>query len=96
MTPSFALQTLEGRKVLAFARDIRLGLLPSTVMVKPEWISPGEVTIPRAVDMEALMSHPAPGHPQLSSENPRPDTVSVTRMSLAPLSLVNLLMVSPF
>ena len=33
VTPSFAQPILEDRKVLAFARDIRLGLLTATVVV---------------------------------------------------------------
>ena len=40
MTLSFAQPTLDDRKVLAFAREIRLGFLPATVVVQPEWISP--------------------------------------------------------
>ena len=35
-TPSFAQPKPEDGKVLAFARDIRLGLLPATVVVNPE------------------------------------------------------------
>ena len=60
------------------------------------WFTPGEVTVPRAADMEALFSHLAPGHPRLPPETPIPDTVSVPWASLAPLSMVHPLMVSPF
>ena len=45
VTLSFAQPTPEDGKVLAFARDIRLGLLPAKVVVKSEWLTPGEVTV---------------------------------------------------
>ena len=35
-TPSFDQPTPEGRKVLAFTKDIHLGLLPDTVVANPE------------------------------------------------------------
>ena len=38
VTPSFAQTTPEDGKVLVFARDICLGLLPATVVVRPEWL----------------------------------------------------------
>ena len=63
VNPSFAQPTLEDRKVLAFTRDIRLDLLLATVVVNLEWLTPGEVTVPRSTEMEALMSHLDPGHP---------------------------------
>ena len=84
VTLSFAQPTSEDGKVLDFARDIRFGLLLETVVVKPEWLTPGEVTVPRSADMEALMSHLAPRHPLLPLDTPRQDTVSVSRTSLAP------------
>ena len=84
VNPPFAQPTPEDRKVLSFARDIRIGLLPETVVVKPEWITPGDANVPQSADMEALMSHLAPGHPHLPLETPRPDGVSVTQTSLAP------------
>ena len=46
--------------------------------------------------MQALMSRLAPGNPRLPPETPRPDRISVPRASLDPLSLVHLLIVSPF
>ena len=46
MTPYFAYPTLEYGKVLAFSRDIRIGLLPATVVVKQECLILGEVTFP--------------------------------------------------
>ena len=95
VTPYLAQPTPEGGKVLAFARDIRLGFLPAKLVVKPEWITPGDVNLPRAADMLALMSHLAPGHPHLPPETPIPERVSVPRASLYPLSLVQPLMVSP-
>ena len=46
VTSSFAQPTPEDGKVLAFSRDIRLGLLPTPVVVKLEWLTPGEVNVP--------------------------------------------------
>ena len=40
VTPSFAQNTPENRNVLNFAQDIRIGLLPATVVVHLEWLSP--------------------------------------------------------
>ena len=93
MTPFFAHPTPEDGKVIAFAIDIHLGLLPATVVVKPECLTPGFVNVEY---MEALLSHLTPGHPQLPPETPRPYRVSVPRVSLVPLSLLHPLMVSPF
>ena len=83
-------------KVLDLARDFRLSFLPATVVVQPEWITLGEVTVPQAVEMEILMSRLAPVHLRLPPDTPRTDRLSVPQASLAPLSLVRLLMVSPF
>ena len=96
MTPSFTQPTLQDRKVIAFARDIRLGLFPAIVVVKLEWITPGKVNPPQAVDMDYLMARLAPGHPRLPPDTPRPDRVSVTWVSLVPLYLVHPLIFSPF
>ena len=51
VTPYFAQPTPKDGKVLAFARYIRLGLLPSTMVVQPEWLAPEEVVVPQATDM---------------------------------------------
>ena len=96
VTPSFAQPTPEDGKALTFSQYIRIGLLPETVVVKLEWLTLREFNVPQAADMGALMSHLSPGHPRLPPETPRPYTVSVSRASLAPLSLVHLMMVSPF
>ena len=48
VTPSFAQPTPEGGKILAFLRDIRLRLLPDTVVVQPEWFTPADVAVPQA------------------------------------------------
>ena len=95
-TPSFAQPTPQDGKVLAFERYIRLGLLLATVVVNPELLTPGEVNIPQAAYMEDLMACLSPRHPRLPPETPIPERVSVPRASLAPLSLVHPLMVSPF
>ena len=92
----FAQPTSEDGKILAFARGIRISLLPETVVVKPEWFTPGEVNVPQAADMENLMERLAPGHLCLPLDTPRPDRVSLPRASLDPLSLFHFLMVSPF
>ena len=86
--PSFAQPTPEDGKVLAFVGDIHLGLLLATLVAKLEWLTPGEVNVPQAADMEALMAHLTPGHPRLPPETPRPYRVSVPQASLPPLSLV--------
>ena len=39
VTPFFAQPTPKDGKVLAFARDIGLGLLQDTVVVQPEWLT---------------------------------------------------------
>ena len=96
VTPSIAQPKTEDGNILAFDRDIRLVLLPATVAVKPEWITPGDVNVPQAADMGDLMSHLDPGHPRLPLETPIPERVSLPWASLAPLSLVHPLMVSPF
>ena len=96
MTPSFSQPTQEDRNVLSFSRGIRFGLLLEILVVNPEWITPGEVTVPQASDMEVLMSHLSPGHPRLPPENPIPYTVPVPWASLPTPSLVHPLMVSPF
>ena len=75
MTPSFTQPTPEDGKVLAFARDIRLGLLPATVVVQLEWLAPGKVMVPLVMDMEALLARLAPGLPRLAAETPRPEMV---------------------
>ena len=74
VTLSFAQPTPEDEKVLAFARDIRLGMLPATVVVHPEWITSGEVAAPQATEMEAPLALLAPGHPRLAAETLRPET----------------------
>ena len=96
MTPSFAQPTPEDREVLAFARDIRLGLLSATVVVHPECLAPEEVAVPRAAEMEALIAHLSLVHPRLPAYTPRPERFSVPRLSLVPLSLVHPLMLSLF
>ena len=40
-TLSFDQPTPEDGKVLAFAGDIFLGMLPSTMVVQPEWLTSG-------------------------------------------------------
>ena len=96
VTPSFAQPTPEDGKVLAFSRDIRLGLLPTPVVVKLEWLTPGEVAVTQSAYMEDLLARLDPGHPRLPPDTPRPNRVSVPRASLSPLSLVHPLMFSPF
>ena len=96
MTPSFAQPTPEGRKVLDFARDICLDLLPDTVVVHPEWLIPSDVEVPQSADMEDLFARLYPRHPRLHQDTPRTERFSVPRASLAPLSLLHPLMFSLF
>ena len=65
VTPSFAQPTPEDGKVLAFARDIRLGLLTATLVVHPKWPTSADVAVPQAEEMEALLACLAPRHPCL-------------------------------
>ena len=65
VTLSFAQPTPEEKKVLAFARDIRLGLLPDTVVVQPEWLIPADVAVPQEAEMKDLLARLSPGHPLL-------------------------------
>ena len=46
--------------------------------------------------MKALIARLALGHPRLPINTPRPERVSIPQSSIAPISLVHLLMVSPF
>ena len=71
VTPSFAQPTPEDLKVLTFARDTHLGLLPDTVVVQPERITPSEMAVPPVADMEALLDLLAPGHLRIPLETPR-------------------------
>ena len=96
VTPSFAQPTSNDGKVLAFVRDIRLGLLPDMMVVHPEWLTPADVAVPPAADIEALLVRLVPRNPHLPLDTPITERVSVPWMSLTPLSLVHQLMVSPF
>ena len=96
VTLSFAQPTPEDGKGLAFAQYIHLRLLPATVVVQSKWLDPEEVTVLWATEMEALIVRLALGYPWLPADTPRPERVSVPRSSLAPLSLVQPLIVSPF
>ena len=50
--PSFAQPTPEDGKVLVFAKDILLVLLPATVVVQPEWLEGGRGGCPLWPDLE--------------------------------------------
>ena len=93
VTPSFSQPTVRSSPS---REDIRLGILPEAVVVQPEWLAPEEVAVPRATGMEALIARLALGHPWIPADTPRPERVSVPRSSLALLSLVQPLIVSPF
>ena len=96
VTLSFAQPTSEDGKVLDFARDIRFGLLLETVVVKPEWLTPGEVTVPPIRRYGGPNVTPRPQAPSTTPGYPK------TRHSLSipdipgPLSMVHPLMVFPF
>ena len=96
VTLYFAQPTPEDGKVLSFVRDIRLGLLPDTVAVEPEWLTPADVAVPPAADIEALLVRLAPKYPHLPPDTPRTERISVPWTSLTPLSLVHPMMVFPF
>ena len=46
--------------------------------------------------MEAALAHLVPGRNRLAEDTPRPERISVTQTSQAPISLVYLLMLDPF
>ena len=94
--PSFAQPTPEDGKFLVFAKDILLVLLPATVVVQPEWLTPVDVAVSQAAEMEALLARLAPGHPSLHPDNPITDRVFINWASLAPLYIVHQLMFSHF
>ena len=77
-------------------KNILISLLPATVLVQLDWITPEEVTVPQAVEMEAFLARLAPGHLRLPPDTSTIERVSVPWESLAPLSLVHPLMVFPF
>ena len=56
LTQFFAQLTPKDGKVLSFARYIRLGILPSTVVVQSEWLIPEDVAEPQAAEMESLLA----------------------------------------
>ena len=75
VTPSFVRLTPEDRKVLALVRDIRLGELPATVVMLPEWLTPSEVEVLLEANMEAALERLPPGTPRLPADTPRPERV---------------------
>ena len=93
MTPSSAQPTPEDGKVLAFAKRY----LPWTA---PDHGSrPDGVACPRRIHGPAYdIDGGASGtpHPRLAVDTQQPDRVSVLWVSLSPLSLFHLLIVSPF
>ena len=92
----FAQPTPKNGKALAFAWDIRLGQILAKVVVQLEWLTPGETVVPWKTDMEALLTRLATEHLWLAADTQQLERVSVPRASLAHISLVDLLMVSPF
>ena len=96
VTLSFAQTTQEDRKFLAFAREIRLDLLPDMVVVQPDWLTPSDVAVPPAAEMEALLARLASVHNRQPQDTQRAERVSIPWASLAPVSLVHLMMVPPF
>ena len=88
--------TPEDEKVLTFARDIRLGQLPATVVILREWLNQSKVEVLRETEMEAAKERLELEQPRLAKDTPRPERVSVPQANLSPLSLVHLLMISPF
>ena len=96
MTLSFVEPNPEDRKVLTFARDIRLGLLRATVLIQPDWLTPADVEVPQEAEMKALLARLVPIYPHIPPNTPRTERVSVPLASLASLSLVHTLMISLF
>ena len=96
MTPYFAQPKLEDSNVLAFAQDIQLGQMLSTVVVLSKCLTPRDVEVLWTEEMEELLAYLAPGNPSLTAGIPRPERVSMPRAYLSPFSLVHPLMLSLF
>ena len=60
-------------------------------MVQPEWLTPSDVAVPQAAEMEYLLARLAPVHPRIP---PGIERVSKLWAYIDPLSLFQLLMIS--
>ena len=82
--------------MLAFARDIRLGMLPATVEVKPDCLTVRDVPAPTVAELNTALATTGPGVTRLPEDTAALDTVAVCKTAIALLSLVHLLLGSPF
>ena len=64
--------------------------------MNPDWLTPLDVAVPQSAYMESLLVFLSPRRPRLPPYTPSTERVSVPWLSLSPLSLVHLLMFSPF
>ena len=60
------------------------------------WLDLDEREAPQKSDMEAALNLLPPGTPRLTNNTPKPERVRVPLVSVAPISLFHLLMVTPF
>ena len=65
VTPSFSQATPEDGTVLAFSRDSRLGILPATVEVNPDWLTMRDVSDPTIAEIDVALAATGPGVPRL-------------------------------
>ena len=66
-----------------------------TVEVKSEWIRVQDVTTPTIAELNATLETTGPGTPRLPYATVESDTVTVAKITIAPLALVNPLLRSP-
>ena len=83
-------------KVLAFARDIRLGILPTNVEFKAKRQTMQDVATPTIAELDSDLATTGLGTPILPVGTAASDAVAVANITITPLALVHLLSRSPF
>ena len=96
MTPSFTRTTPQDGTVLAFARDVRIGKLLTTVEVKAEWLTVRYRAPPLMVDLDQALIATGSGTERLPDKTATYDMVAVAEVTIAPLALFRPLLRSPF
>ena len=93
--PSFSQATPEDGTVLAFSRDARLGILPATVEVNPDWLTMRDVSDPTITEIDVALAETGPGVPRLQDATEASDAVVVSNTAINPLALVHPLLGHP-
>ena len=94
--PYFTRATSEDAEVLAFSQDFRLGILPTSVEVKVEWLTAQDVATPTIAELDAALATTGPDTPRLPEATAASDMVAVAKIIIAPLALVHLFLSSSF